>query len=431
MFHVVTGGSGSGKSAFAEQCILDCQGNNRIYIATMYPFDEESHRRIARHRAMRAEKKFTTIERYTDLEHLTIPQGADVLLECMSNLTANEIYQEGGAGDNTVKAILNGIHHLLEQAGNLVVVTNEVFSDGITYDPETEKYLEKLGAINCQMAQIADTVTEVVYGIPIFHKKTGEERKMKKFYHSFLIAFSMYSKIPMPQCEWNEENMAYAMCFFPWIGVAIGGVTWLWGTFGTYLGLSSAFYTVILTLIPWFLTGGIHLDGLLDTADAMSSWQERERRLEILKDSNSGAFAVITCAVYFMFYYGVYSQISARALAMIPFTFCLSRTLSGLAIVTFPKAKKTGSVSAMARGAKDRQVKATMCVYLLILLAGMLLMDWKLGLLVYGIAILVYALYYRNAMKYFGGTTGDLAGCFLSLCEVFMACGAVLGALWL
>ena len=405
MFHVVTGGSGSGKSAFAEQCILDCQGNKRIYIATMYPFDEESHRRIARHRAMRAEKKFTTIERYTDLEHLTIPQGADVLLECMSNLTANEIYQEGGAGDNTVKAILNGIHHLLEQAGNLVVVTNEVFSDGITYDPETEKYLEKLGAINCQMAQIADTVTEVVYGIPIFHKKTGEERK--------------------------NEDMAYAMCFFPWIGVAIGGVTWLWGTFGTYLGLSSAFYTVILTLIPWFLTGGIHLDGLLDTADAMSSWQERERRLEILKDSNSGAFAVITCAVYFMFYYGVYSQISARALAMIPFTFCLSRTLSGLAIVTFPKAKKTGSVSAMARGAKDRQVKATMCVYLLILLVGMLLVDWKLGLLVYGIAILVYALYYRNAMKYFGGTTGDLAGCFLSLCEMFMACGAVLGALWL
>ena len=141
MFHVVTGGSGSGKSAFAEQCILDCQGNKRIYIATMYPFDEESHRRIARHRAMRAEKKFTTIERYTDLEHLTIPQGADVLLECMSNLTANEIYQEGGAGDNTVKAILNGIHHLLEQAGNLVVVTNEVFSDGITYDPETETYV--------------------------------------------------------------------------------------------------------------------------------------------------------------------------------------------------------------------------------------------------------------------------------------------------
>lgn len=177
MFHVVTGGSGSGKSAFAEQCILDCQGTKESILRRCTRLMKKAtggSRDIA---PMRAEKKFTTIERYTDLEHLTIPQGADILLECMSNLTANEIYQEGGAGDNTVKAILNGIHHLLERAENLVVVTNEVFSDGITYDPETEKYLEKLGAINCQMAQIADTVTEVVYGIPIFHKKTGEERK--------------------------------------------------------------------------------------------------------------------------------------------------------------------------------------------------------------------------------------------------------------
>ena len=180
MFHVVTGGSGSGKSAFAEQCILDCQGNKRIYIATMYPFDEESHRRIARHRAMRAEKKFTTIERYTDLEHLTIPQGADVLLECMSNLTANEIYQEGGAGDNTVKAILNGIHHLLEQAGNLVIVTNEIFSEAVSYEGETRTYQEYLGKINQELALLADEVVEVVYGIPIYHKKkkggaSGEE----------------------------------------------------------------------------------------------------------------------------------------------------------------------------------------------------------------------------------------------------------------
>ena len=241
----------------------------------------------------------------------------------------------------------------------------------------------------------------------------------------------MYSKIPMPMADWNKENMKYTFCFFPFIGLVIGALSYLVGWAGGKFGFNPSFVSAVLVLVPVVVTGGIHVDGLLDTSDALSSWQERTRRLEILKDSNSGAFAVITCAVYFMFYYGVYSQISARALAMIPFTFCLSRTLSGLAIVTFPKAKKTGSVSAMARGAKDRQVKATMCVYLLILLAGMLLVDWKLGLLVYGIAILVYALYYRNAMKYFGGTTGDLAGCFLSLCEVFMACGAVLGALWL
>ena len=180
MIHLVTGGSGSGKSAYAEQCILDFDGTRRVYIATMQPFGAEGQARIARHRKMRAAKQFSTTECYTNLKEVELEPRSDVLLECMSNLTANEIYQEGGAGENTVKAILNGIHHLLSQAGNLVVVTNEVFSDGITYDPETEKYLEKLGAINCQMAQIADTVTEVVYGIPVFHKKTGEERKNEK-----------------------------------------------------------------------------------------------------------------------------------------------------------------------------------------------------------------------------------------------------------
>ena len=179
---LVIGGSGSGKSAYAEKVALECQKEKRhFYLATMHVFGEEGQKKVERHRKLRAGKGFVTIEQPTDimqcLPALRETGGGVVLLECMSNLTANEIYQEGGAGDNTVKAILNGIHHLLERAENLVVVTNEVFSDGITYDPETEKYLEKLGAINCQMAQIADTVTEVVYGIPIFHKKTGEERK--------------------------------------------------------------------------------------------------------------------------------------------------------------------------------------------------------------------------------------------------------------
>lgn len=167
MFHLITGGSGSGKSAFAENCILDFRGKNRIYIATMFPFDEESHERIRRHREMRKEKQFSTIECYTNLSGLEISEDADVLLECISNLTANEIYQENGAGERTVEQIIRGIEHLKKSAANLVVVTNEVFSDGIIYDPETERYLDYLGEINCQMGRMADRVTEVVYGIPV------------------------------------------------------------------------------------------------------------------------------------------------------------------------------------------------------------------------------------------------------------------------
>ncbi|MCI6041885.1 bifunctional adenosylcobinamide kinase/adenosylcobinamide-phosphate guanylyltransferase [bacterium] len=175
MFHLITGGSGSGKSAYAEQCILDFQGNNRIYIATMYPFDEESHKRIQRHREMRKEKKFSTIECYTGLRSLELPNDADVLLECMSNLTANEMYQEQGAGEDTPGQILDGIENLRKKVRNLVVVTNEVFSDGITYDPDTMRYLSYLGEINQQMGRMADRVTEVVYGVPVPIKMPNEE----------------------------------------------------------------------------------------------------------------------------------------------------------------------------------------------------------------------------------------------------------------
>lgn len=167
MFHLITGGSGSGKSAYAENCILEFQGKNRIYIATMFPFDEESHRRIERHRKMRREKCFTTIECYTGVKNLEISSDSDILLECMSNLTANEMYQENGAGEEMVEEILQGIRQLKDRAKNLVVVTNEVFSDGISYDPDTMRYLSYLGNINQEMGKMADQVTEVVYGIPV------------------------------------------------------------------------------------------------------------------------------------------------------------------------------------------------------------------------------------------------------------------------
>ena len=96
MIHLVTGGSGSGKSAYAEQCILDFGGTRRVYIATMQPFGAEGQARIARHRKMRAAKKFSTIECYTNLKEVELEPGSDVLLECMSKRTANEIFDPSG-----------------------------------------------------------------------------------------------------------------------------------------------------------------------------------------------------------------------------------------------------------------------------------------------------------------------------------------------
>lgn len=171
MLTVVTGGSGSGKSAYAEDLLLSYGPGERIYIATMFPFDEESHRRIARHRQMRRDKGFETVECYTGLAGLVIPAGAHVLLECMSNLVANEMFQKGGAGEGVVEAVLDGVRVLRESAAHVCIVTNEIFSASQAYDPETRKYQENLGKINCKIVEMADEATEVVYGIPLFIKK--------------------------------------------------------------------------------------------------------------------------------------------------------------------------------------------------------------------------------------------------------------------
>lgn len=175
MLTVITGGSASGKSAYAEDLVLSWGPAQRIYVATMYPFDKESEKRIARHRNMRKGKGFQTVECYTGLGQVQVPSGANVLLECMSNLAANEMFQEAGAGENTVEAVVQGICRLEQQASRLCVVTNEIFSDCQPYDTETKRYQRYLGEINCRMAQMAQQVVEVVYGIPLYRKNAAED----------------------------------------------------------------------------------------------------------------------------------------------------------------------------------------------------------------------------------------------------------------
>ncbi|HJD12194.1 MAG TPA: adenosylcobinamide-GDP ribazoletransferase [Candidatus Ruminococcus avistercoris] len=252
---------------------------------------------------------------------------------------------------------------------------------------------------------------------------------MKKLGESFIIAFSMYSKIPMPRCDWREDNMSYAMCFWPLVGAVIGALWYIWGIVRMHVDMTQSFFAAILLLIPFLITGGIHLDGLLDTADAMSSWQTKERRLEILKDSHAGAFAVITCAVYFVLYFGICSQLNLTTIGVLAPGFLLSRALSAYAIVTFPKARKDGSVATFARGASTRKVQITMIFYILLAAVLMVLAKPVFGIAALSGAALVFAYYHHLAMKYFGGTTGDIAGWFLSVCELVMA--LVVAAVWI
>lgn len=187
MMHVVTGGSGSGKSEYAERLISENASGPLIYVATMMVWDREGEERVRRHRSMRADRGFITVERYTKLKSLDLSKAcaepvssgrpdpfsaektvcgrdASVLLECMSNLVSNEFYRDEG---NALLEILDGIESLRSGCRELVIVTNEVFSDGTEYSDETMRYIALLGEVNRLLGGMADTVTEVVYGIPV------------------------------------------------------------------------------------------------------------------------------------------------------------------------------------------------------------------------------------------------------------------------
>lgn len=190
MLHIVYGGSASGKSSYAESFAMSLQGEGRLlYIATMYPYkwntteiDPETMQRIERHRAMRADKGFDTVECYRHVEHIVAKRQDVLLLECMSNLLANEMYLEpdGNAGSDMAETmspvsnkIVQALVNLSTRVQDVVIVTNDVFSDGgsLTYDESTREYVKNLAEINCALAREAATVTEVVCGIPVIVKE--------------------------------------------------------------------------------------------------------------------------------------------------------------------------------------------------------------------------------------------------------------------
>ena len=166
MLILVTGGAANGKSRYAESLCMQ-KPLPRFYLAAMQPYGAEGEARIARHRAMRKEKGFTTIERYTDYASLKLPARGTALLECICNLTANEMFDENGSVSDPVDRVLAGVFAVQAQCETLIVVTNDVGSDGVSYAPETEAYIAALGRINAALAARADAVIELVAGIPV------------------------------------------------------------------------------------------------------------------------------------------------------------------------------------------------------------------------------------------------------------------------
>lgn len=179
MMILISGGAASGKSEYAEQIACRIPARERVYLATMESDRKENQTRIVRHRALRNGKGFRTVECSAGIQKLSFLSETVVLLECLGNLLANEMFSETGAGkENAEETVKRGINALLYQGCRLIVVSNDVFSDGISYGEETRNYQTVLGRLNIWIAKQADLVTEVVCGIPVQHKKGKENENL-------------------------------------------------------------------------------------------------------------------------------------------------------------------------------------------------------------------------------------------------------------
>lgn len=236
---------------------------------------------------------------------------------------------------------------------------------------------------------------------------------------SLIIAFSLYSIIPVPQFKWEDKDMRYMMCFFPLIGAVIGAIVYLWNYVCGILDIGDICYTFVGAAIPLIITGGFHVDGFMDTMDAFHSYKPKEEKLKILKDSHIGAFAVIMFALYGIIYIGAFSEIKDKnILLIICCGFFLSRCLSGISVVSFPTAKKNGLLYQFADGSDKKTVKWCLIIQAVICMIIMIMQSAFTGALTVLTAIITFIYYYHRTKKELDGITGDTAGYFVLICEI-------------
>lgn len=250
---------------------------------------------------------------------------------------------------------------------------------------------------------------------------------------SLLITLSTYTRLPLPKIDFKEEDLRYSFCFLPLAGALVGVLFCAWAKLTEYLRYNGLLRAAGFTLIPLWATGGIHMDGFLDTSDALASWQPREKKLEIMKDPHMGAFSVIRGGMYLLAMLALYSEVNTVSQAVaIGLGFVLSRCLVITMLILLPNARGSGMAQQFQQGQHKQAVLASGGLFSLISLgAGYLLV----GKLIFSGAIpmaVTSLWFYSMSRRQFGGITGDLAGYLVQMSELAFTAGIVLlgGLIW-
>lgn len=244
---------------------------------------------------------------------------------------------------------------------------------------------------------------------------------LKKIFKSIAVAFSIYSIIPMPKFVWASEDMEYHLIFFPWVGGVTGLAEWFWMWIVRKAGIGVPAFAAVGVVIPLLITGGFHMDGYLDTMDAVHSWKPEKEKLKIMEDPHIGAFAVVWAGILLLLSYVGTSELRVEKIcASWCWIFFLSRTLSGIGVITIPSAKKDGMLQTFADTAKRRAVLSVLGIELVVCAGFMTGCGGVSGIIMMAAGILCFLWYRAWSLRKFGGITGDLAGFFVCVSELFM-----------
>ena len=254
-------------------------------------------------------------------------------------------------------------------------------------------------------------------------KKTSlEETIMKTLWNSFAAAFSYYSIIPMPKKRFKEKDAKYQLCFLPLIGVVIGAVLNVWNLGWPYLCNYNFLPAVVFVIVPVIVSRGHHVDGFIDTVDAICAPKSREHKLEILKDTHIGSFAIIISLSYFLIALGVWSEMPINGIPILAIGFVLSRALCAFSIVTFPHAHTSKLLNMINGKVQKNVIRVVMIICTCVCATLMYQLEPIYGSCGVLGALISYLYYYYIAKRHFGGITEAVAGFFVQVCELLIPC---------
>lgn len=241
---------------------------------------------------------------------------------------------------------------------------------------------------------------------------------MKNLINGFIMALSMFTILPVPYKAWKDDAVRHMMKLYPLVGMVVGLINYIVFRLTEYFNLSIILISAITMVIPFVITGMLHLDGFMDVSDALLSRRDKQEKVRILKDPNTGAFSVISLGILFIIdFAAIYTLVENKyniiGIIIIPI---ISRSLMGIMLLKKEAMKESSLGSYFKKGTGKVDI---LILYIFLIISSGLFMLLGIKFILVPLAMIIIAiLSVEKSIKELGGMSGDIAGYGLVLSEV-------------